>query len=282
MDIITYDDLLAYYDEHFKLVDKELFRIVINEFLDIIGEKINFENDDYITLATSIKRYFFYESEYVELWFDLLKKHNYSMKSEIKDIIDQLTSLPFPNLNKRLIKKLLKSPVVDDISYNGKGGFTIISPQYGEIKLMHTKEVFKDIKQVKKYMKDNITNCCHDNTYYLSGGFLNMYSITSLANHYFNHPFYHSYTYDKEIDCVIDLSLKCAMEKKTYDLIIEPKEIIMIQNRDIPQILANVESKTEQPEKRCQLLKIALYEQLNNISAEEINKILTYKNSIKR
>ena len=121
---------------------------------------------------------------------------------------------------------------------------------------------------------------CHNNAYFLSKEYPDMYLLTSLAHQKFNHPFYHSYNYDKKTNLVYELCLKYAMDKAIYDLIVEPNEIIMIQNAYLPDILESVESKTSQPEDRCKLLKIALYEQLNNLSSEEMNKILAYKNSI--
>lgn len=278
MDSITYDDLLEYYEDYFKYLDQQLFKQCLEEFFDITGIKYQADTDDYITLYINIKRYFIYESEYVKLWFDILKKHNYTMKSEMRDVINQLTSLRFPNFNKSLIKKLLNSPVVDDISYE-KGMFTIESSEYGSIKVMLAKYILQDVRSVMKYMKKyDLSKRCHDSTYFLSNKFLDFHSIVSLCNHYFNHPYYHSYPYDPETDTVFDLTLKAVFESDTFYKIFEPKEIINVKNEDIPEMLRVVESNTKQPERRCHLLKIALPHQLENLSDEEKIKILDYKN----
>ena len=127
--------------------------------------------------------------------------------------------------------------------------------------------------------KEKLESRCHDHTYFLSIGLKDMYSITSLANHYFNHLYYHSYSYDKKEDRVVDLCSNAVFKKKDFDYLMEPREIIIIQNRDLPGILSEVERTTDQPKRRCEMLKIALNEHIKCIDEEEKRKILDYKNS---
>lgn len=278
--MLTFDDLLEYYDDYFAHLDRQLFKQCLDEFVSITGIKFKTKGDNYMHITTYIKRYFIYESEYVDLWFNILKNHNYNMKSEMRDVIHQLTYLRFPNFNKRLIKKLLHSPVVDDISYR-EGLFTIESSEYGRIEVMLAKDIFQDVKPVMKYIKRyELPTRCHDHAYFLSVGFPDFYSIISLCNHQFNHPFYHSYSYYSEVNTVFDLTLKCGIVKPTFDLLMEPKEIMMIPNNAIPDMLKQVIETTDQPEKRCELLKIVLPYQLEHLSDEEKKRILDYKNSL--
>lgn len=57
-----------------------------------------------------------------------------------------------------------------------------------------------------------------------------------------------------------------------------PKEIMKIKNSRISEILKEVSIYTNQPEKRNRIFKIALYYQLQNLTAEEkkiLGKVLT-------
>ena len=246
----------------------EIFDLVLEEFLKKSKHNFKFEDcDNSMDKVLGIKADYIYTSKYINLFFKILKKYKYNMKQEIQDAMYNLGHLEDPNKNVEVINKLIKSPVIQDISFNGKNEFLITSKQYGDFAFELASLHFKNNTKMMDYMKNNpLPNHCHMHAYFMSELFKDFYSITSLCKFYFKGRYYHSYTFDKDSNSIIDLCYNAVIDKDTYYKIFEPEDVSVILNSKVDEELTLTEEKTKQYFDRCYLLKIALYKQyLNSI-----------------
>lgn len=252
-------------------INEKIFDNILQEILNKINFNFNFDNCSTSTdKVLKLKDAFIYTSDYVQLFFEILEKYNYNMKEEIKDALFNLCHLENPNKNKDIIKKLLNSPIIDDISFNGKNEFSIVSEQYGTLVVELASYYFKNNKQMNNYIKNKqLPNKCHNHAYFMSEVFNNYYAITSLCRYFFKGNYYHSYTFDKERNSIIDLCYNSIIDKESYYKIFEPKNLSVILNSDVEKELELTNKKTDQYIYRCPLVKIALYKQyLHSIGYE--------------
>lgn len=254
--------------------DNVIFDLVLQEFLNSIdeGDKFIFDNSSTsLGKVKSLMNQYIYTSKYNKLFFEILAKNNYAMRHEIKDAMFSLGHLKNPKKNKAVIKKFLCSPIIQDISFNGKNKFTISSEQYGNIVMELASYYFRKDQIMKHYIKNNsLPNRCHDHAYFMSDIFADYYAITSLCKNYFNGTYYHSYTHDTDRNVIIDLCYNSIVDKDQYYNIFQPQDISVILNSKVVEELSLTTLKTEQESNRCNLLKIALYKQyLNSIGYQD-------------
>ena len=251
-----------------KKLNIEIFDLVLQEFLKKSKLNFNFINcNDSMEKILTIKEEYVYTSKYVKLFFKILKKYKYNMKQEIQDAMHALGHLDDPNKNIEVISKLINSPVIQDISFNGKNEFLISSKQYGDFIFELASYRFRENDKIVDYIKNNsLPNRCHIHAYFMSEIFKDFYAVTSLCKYYFKVSYYHSYTFDKDSNSIIDLCHNGVIDKDTYYRIFEPEDISIIINENVEEELALTNERTQQPFNRCNLLKIALYKQyLNSI-----------------
>lgn len=218
----------------------------------------------------SLKEQYIYSSSHIDLFFSILKKHGYYMQQEIKDAICTIASLEDIFRNNECIKERLKSPYIDDITINLDKKVTIDSDQFGRIEFYQASEYFKNNKDVNYYMKNNpMRSHCHHHTFFFSTLFEDNFAITAQCPYYFYGKYYHSFTYNKEEDKIIDLCSNAVIDKNSYYKIWQPNEITSIKNFDVKEILELVNSLSDQPENRCHLLKVALFCQATNTFKDE-------------
>lgn len=257
-------------------IDEEIFYIVLKEFLNITDINYKFSNMTDLDKVMKIKNELIDEPVYINLLYEILNKYNYNMKYEIKNAIFALTNLEKLSKNKKTINKILTSPVIQDVSFNGKDQFTILSSQYGKFTFEVASQRFKRNKKIEGYIRKNeLPHYCHQHAYFIASVFPEFYAITSLCRYYFKDIYYHSYTYDKYNNLIIDFCYNTVMNKEEYYNLFEPKDILLILNKNIDEELRKVEMNTDQPKKRFGLLKIALYKQyLEMVNNEQKQKIL--------
>lgn len=258
-------------------IDEDIFSLVLKEFLDITGIDYKFSNMTALEKVKKIKSELIDDPVYMNLLYEILNKYSYNMKYEIKDAIFALTNIEKLSNNKRIIKKILTSPIIQDVSFNDKNQFTISSTQYGKFTFEVASQHFKRNKKIKEYIRKNVLpHYCHQHTYFMASVFPEFYAITSLCRrYYFKSVYYHSYTYDKYNNSIIDLCYNIEMNKEEYYSLFEPKDILFILNKDIDEELAKVERDTNQPKKIFEILKIALYKQyLEMINSDNNTKTL--------
>lgn len=248
--------------------NNEIYHLVLNEFLNNSQKKFAFpENTNAGDKVRRLKNNYIYTSKNPTYFFSILKKYHYNMKQEIIDAMQELSYLYNPNKNKKVIKKLLHSPVIADIHFNGKDKFTILSTQYGIFQFKLSSSYFKNNSIIADYIKKNfLPNGCHNHTYFMSQNLPQLYSITSQCHYYFKGSYYHSYTYDQEKEKIIDLCYNSIIDKNQYYNIFEPQDISVILNSKVEKELEIINSKTDTELNIYHLLKIALYkEYLQNI-----------------
>lgn len=261
MDICT--EILNSFEINNEELNIEIFDLVLKEFLKKSKHKFEFiDCENSMVKVLGIKEDYVYNSKHIKLFFKILKKYKYNMKNEIQDAIRNLGSLQDPNKNAEIINKLIKSPVIQDVSFNGRNEFSISSKQYGDFVFELASLHFKNNVEMMDYMKNNpLSNHCHMHAYFMSQLFKDFYAVTSLCKYYFKGVYYHSYTFDKDSNSIIDLCYNAIIDKGTYYRLFEPEDISVILNSKVKEELALTCKKTKQCFDRCYLLKIALYKQ---------------------
>ena len=235
-----------------KLQTKEHMREEINNLLEYVSalEKVLYLKENYI-----------YDSPKKEIkyFFDTLNHYHYNNKQEIKDAIATLNSLKSQIQIENGIEKLINSPYIQSIKYE-KGQFFLVSEQYGKFKWINAEFYFQNEQDLLWHMKYNqLERQCHNHTYYLAQKFPNYQSITSLCPYYFSGFYHHSYT-QTENNEIIDLCSKLVMPKEMFDILYEPEQICITKNIEVGEKLEEANQKTIQPNDRCKILKIALYQ----------------------
>lgn len=129
--------------------------LVLQEFSGKTG--IDIEYNESITSAMAelelLKQNISDFPEYIPIFYEILKKYGYSSKADIKECILYLGGLENPSKNREIINILLSSPLIEDISYDGKGQFTIYNENYGNISFQQANTFFNDNKDVIQYLK---------------------------------------------------------------------------------------------------------------------------------
>lgn len=202
--------------------------------------------------------------------YSLLSKYNYNFLMDIRDTIGNLGKLDKPSANKEVIEKSLKSPVIQDISFNGKDTFKIVSEEYGDFEYLLAREYFKGCSEVIEYMNnDDLLGHCHKNAEKIANIFSKFYSITSLLSSFFESSYYHSYSYNANEDLVIDLGNNAVFSSEHYSRLMDPKEIMRIKNSKLSSYYDKVIASTQDLNDWNIIFRTALYIQLKNMKKSE-------------
>lgn len=186
-----------------------------------------------------------------------------------------LSTLENPNQNKEVIKDFLLTPLIDDISFNGKDTFTIISEKLGNLTFRLANKYFQNNPKIVDYIKkEELETYCHKHTEFLAETLPEFYSITSLCDYYFKGSFYHSYSYNKQENVAIDLCCNAVLNIGDLNHFYGAKEIMRIPNKELDLFYQEMLKNTKQPKKRYKIIKMALYEQLKQLTVEEQRLIL--------
>lgn len=172
MNKITTEDLIKYYHQGVIKQNDDIALKVIEDFETLIGETIgfftndkNFNGTENLCKMISLKYGSVASSPYVADFYSVLLMHHYALKHDIIGAVQKLGNLKDPNQNKGTISVLKTSPVIDDISFNGRDKFSIYSKTFGEYSFYLAREYFKYNEEIVKYMNENrLLNNCHENT----------------------------------------------------------------------------------------------------------------------
>lgn len=218
----------------------------------------------------------------LKIIFDILDNYNFNLESEIYYAINTLAYLKNVKHNKKMIQRLLSSPIIDDISFND-GIFNVSSQKCGDYSFGVASYFLKDNKDINNYITTNkkeLEMCCHDNTEFLTKQYPNLYAVITKSLSFFaNYRYYHSYAYDDTNDIVIDLCLNAIMNREDYERLQHPIIVSQIQNKDIDTEFANIEkSFYNLSEINTRLLIIALHKEyiaskLNNSNQKVLTKV---------
>ncbi len=279
MSTITTEDLIKFYDYHNECVNQKIAIEVIEDFgRNVLGKSIKWEivEEDLAEESLEIKTVlniintWGYDKDYSRKVFSLLARYGYRMNREIIDAMGSLGTLENPNQNKEVIKDFLLTPLIDDISFNGKNTFTIISEKLGNLTFRLANKYFQNNPKIVDYIKkEGLETYCHKHTELLAETLPEFYSITSLCDYYFKGSFYHSYSYNKQENVAIDLCCNAVLNIDDLNHFYGAKEIMRIPNKELDLFYQEMLKNTKQPEKRYKILKMALYEQLKQLTEEQ-------------
>lgn len=188
------EDLFKHYEKDGITANSKKAKAILEEYLAYTNENFTFIGNSLpINKVLALKNEYIYTSEDYQFFFELLEKYHYDTTNEIRDVIRTLGNLENPNKNREIIEKFLHSPIIQDITYNGKERYVIDSEEYGKFEFLLAKEYFKKNHVLTYYMQHNeMLQRCHTHTKYIASILPELYSITSLCNCYFDEKFYHS------------------------------------------------------------------------------------------
>lgn len=285
-------DLLEYF--HYESIRKndDIALKIIGEYEEKLGITYNFicaspfdkesEMLKHVSQLISLMRGIPITSERGKILYDLLCKHNYNFLLDIRETIGDLGNLSDPNNNKEVIDAALNSSVIDDISFNSKDTFKIFSEQYGNFEFLLAREYYKDNQKLISYMNENkLLGHCHRNTEEMSFLFPDFYSITSLLVSFFEGFYYHSYSYNREEDTVVDLCSNAIFTNECFNRLMEPTEIMRVKNSKISKYYKKVNKNTQDISNWSIIFRTALYMQLKNMKRIE-KKALTKELNIRK
>lgn len=237
--------------------------IILEEIQSYMNEHFSFKE----TIDTNSQKLFelkyqrLYHSTYLQVLFMLLDKYHYDRRKEIKDAMIYLSHLKDLNKNQDMIKRFLASPVIQDISFNGKNTFEIISDEFGVFPFIVASSKLRKHKKINEYIEKGATRRnCHTNTLFLSTVLPEDYAITSLCPLEFGGFYHHSYTYNPKSDQIIDLARNTIMTQKDYNRLLQPEEVSVIPNDKVLSEALITKEKAGQSN-WCTIIKIALYKE---------------------
>lgn len=203
---------------------------------------------------------FGFKEEYQEYVLSLLKSNGYYMKMFIIDLIKLLGNASCKYEREEIVDKYLKLPMIYNIKFNDIDEYTIESV-FGTYSFYLADKRIEDNEVLDYLKKENRSNSCHENTVTLLTSYNDIYSITSLCKSYFTGGYYHSYSYIKEKDQVLDLCSNMLAKKRVFDDLYSPNEILFMRSDKIKRI-RDKKIKTIRTTLECNdLLKYALYKQ---------------------
>lgn len=269
MDI--YNQILDENELKYHKINDEIFKEVLTEFFEKVDASYELKSDmDYTDKFLVLLNEYIYHSNYIVPFYEILNKYHYNMKQEIKDAIFELGNLRKTSRNSKLIKKLLNSPVIQDISLKERKKYEIYSEKYGTFSFELASKYFRKNSELKDYISSTVLpQECHSHAYYMSKIFKDYYAITSLCRYYFKGNYYHSYTYDKDSNLIFDLCSNAVFIKDEFDDLFETNEILVVKNKDLEEQLSIADFNSIQPESRRKLLRLALLKQSLNLEPDK-------------
>lgn len=256
--------------------EEEIFNAFLLKYYRTIGKSKFFTNatDFYLDELNEIYMSD-YNEEYIRIFYKLLNAFGYNKNNDFRDAIWYLSILPNPNKNKECIKRMLKLPFINDISY--KNGTYVIEGKEKRISFELASHVFRNNATMKKYIENgSLPNRCHEHTYNISKYLPDFYAITSLCRRYFDKNYYHSYTLNPIENRIIDLCINAVLDRKTYEMIHEPINLSIIKNKNINEEIEKT-SKEVEFKNWHKVLLIAMYKQYKKEQKEEKATQLVYK-----
>lgn len=192
---------------------------------------------------------------YRESLYELLEKAGYNFNSEIKmaigdiataNVFDRYDAYDLEDKNNGGYKSIRKIEINDE-----DGSYTIYGHSDDDVyKFYRADTFFANNEQLMKYIRENAgKNDCHKHTEFLQSVFPDGVSITSYCPRFMGNNYYaHSYM---EINgMIVDLNFNIVMDKESYYRLIQPTELIRINNSDaenykekVEQALANDPNK---------------------------------------
>lgn len=246
-------------------MENEKAQKVLRDFEKRLGEEIEFP-EEIANLEPRYQLIFlrFYQLAnpiFPEKFYEVLTQHAYNTNQEIKDTIRELGMLLYPSRNKETIKRLLRFPTIQDISYDGHKTFSIQAKKMGSISFTLASSFYEESPIIDYIANTELGNACFQNTEILSALLPQEESRVSLCQGTFHQPFYHAYTINPQEKYITDLCLNAVMSEVDYEQIQQANPIITIKNEQFPELADITERRIGEPSDFFPILQIALYQQ---------------------
>lgn len=275
--MVSIDDIYNIFEKrNIQSLDK-ISQKILDESHELLGPLLDlkFLGTHPANILDKIKNRFVYESECCDYFFELLKKNNYNVNQEIKDVISALNYPIFNRLDNNIIIKYLNSPYIDNIEHTTHG-FKIKSEQIGEFSFDFADHYYHEKEEIANYIRSvQLNNRCHHHVEFLTKQDPRLYSVTSLIETmYVGISYYHSYCWDKNNNKVIDLCSNLVMDKEQYDQLLKCEEVFQIEGSHLAEA-ANIAKLTNSDlERKVNPIAATLFQQYiweNNFKSPDIN-----------
>ena len=281
--------LFNYYEINSQLKNGEIFTSIIDD----INKRLNTSFMHTLTMPKievyeqniaaglfAIDRLVF-DEYYQEYIFVLLGNNHYYMKKSIKDFIKFLGNAKSQEERKIIIDRYQKLWLINNVKYNGVDEYTIQSA-YGDYSFVLADMVLADEEIVSYIRNEDHRKSCHENATNLLNHYGDLYTICSLVHNYFVGCYYHSYSYIKEKDSVLDICSNMLMKKSTFDDLYDTKEILFMRNDELRKIYFDKIKSIKSELNDESVLKCALYFQAQKLdeNPEEKKRVIDYNNSV--
>lgn len=214
---------------------------------------------------------------YQEYILALLGNNHYYMKTFIKIFIKFLGNAKTQEERDKIIDRYQKLLLINNVKYNGVDSYTIQSA-YGDYSFTLADKVLEDKYLVSYIRNGDHRKTCHENATRLLNTYDDLYTICSLVRSYFIGYYYHSYSYIKEKNLVLDICSNMLMEKGEFDDLFGVRELLNMRNDELRKeyitSIRQVKSKLDDES----VLKCALYHQAKDLdnNPDEKKIILDY------
>ena len=214
----------------------------VNELKELKSSSLVSSRYEVLKLIPMLSAFYVIDGEqtvwYRDSLYELLEKAGYNFNSEIKMVIREIcTTNGFNKYDASSLEDKdsggYKS--VRKIGINNEdGSYTIYGHNDGEeYKFYRADTFFANNEQLMEYIRENAgKNECHKHTEFLQSVFPEGVSITSYCPRFMGSNYYaHSYM---EINgMIVDLNFNMVMDKESYYRLIQPTELIRINNNEV-------------------------------------------------
>lgn len=281
--------LFNYYEINGRINNGNKFKVIIDAINERLNTSFSYDlhvpklGDDEQNIAAGLFAIdaLVFDECYQEYILALLGNNHYYMKTFIKDLIKMLGNSKTEEERKIIIDQYQKLLLINNIKYNGVDRYTIQSA-YGDYSFTLADRVLEDPEIISYIRNEDHRKTCHENATKLLNAYDDIYTICSLVRNYFVGYYYHSYSYIKEKDLVLDICSNMLMERQEFDDLFGVRELLFMRNDELRKeyftTIRQVKSKLDDES----VLKCALYHQAKGLESNPNEKkiILDYHNSV--
>lgn len=180
---------------------------------------------------------------YLEKFNEIAKKYNYLFKGDIQEIANMLTTSIAVD---KKIEKCKNHSFINNIEQVEENTFTIES-EFGEFSFKNARKTYKKetkrmLEEAKKYDEEqynesNLRYHCHLTALEFIKMHEEYYLISSICPHMFSSTWwFHSYILTPDENTVIDFATNIIMERKMFEKLFEPNNLVKIRREDLDRI----------------------------------------------
>lgn len=232
------NELYYQLEERSSDINLKRFQSFIDEFYSAIGHNLDsLVVGDIGTDEPTEKFYYLrylvstYLKKYINVFYEVLEKCGYNLKSEIIDnmkILGKETNIKYAF---DVIEYVKLNPYVDDVIVSGEQ-IIVKSEKLGDQIFMGVKNYLSNNRGALRIVSGKIDHMCHTISTQLLDEIEDAKIVTSLLPSYFEGTYFHSYIVDKD-DNVIDAINQIVMTRSDYEKLFEPEVVCELDKESL-------------------------------------------------